>query len=70
MCATSLCCPVWKSNVSDLDSTAGAAQGQLEITPSEYPVVRRDDILETLHGVQVADPYRCASCQEIATYPL
>ncbi len=53
--------------VSDCDNTAGAAQGQLKITPSQYPVVRRDEVLETLHGVQVADPYRYAPCQDIAT---
>ena len=50
-----------------LDNTAGAPQGQLEVNPSQYPVVRRDELLETLHGVQVADPYRYAPCQELAT---
>ena len=37
---------------------AGAPQGHLEVLPSEYPMLRRDDIVETLHGVEVPDPYR------------
>ncbi|CAK0748120.1 hypothetical protein CVIRNUC_001815 [Coccomyxa viridis] len=36
----------------------GAPQGHLEVLPSEYPMLRRDDIVETLHSVEVPDPYR------------
>ncbi|BDA42115.1 Prolyl endopeptidase [Coccomyxa sp. Obi] len=36
----------------------GAPQGNISLDPSEYPEVRRDDTVETLHGVQIADPYR------------
>ncbi len=37
---------------------AGAPQGNIALDPSEYPEVRRGDTVETLHGVQIADPYR------------
>lgn len=41
---------------------AGAPQGHLEVLPSEYPMLRRDDIVETLHSVEVPDPYRYTTC--------
>ena len=38
---------------------AGAPQGALSVQPGAYPAVRRDDsVVEELHGVQIADPYR------------
>ena len=38
---------------------AGAPQGRLSVEPGEYPAVRRDEsVVETLHGEEVADPYR------------
>lgn len=36
----------------------GAPSGHLEVLPSQYPQVRRDDTEETLHGVVIQDPYR------------
>lgn len=40
-------------------SIVGATQGGLFLEPEKYPAVRRDDsFVETVHGVQVADPYR------------
>ncbi|PNW76248.1 hypothetical protein CHLRE_12g542100v5 [Chlamydomonas reinhardtii] len=38
--------------------TAGAPQTGLSVEPSQYPQVRRGEVVETLHGVRVADPYR------------
>ena len=38
---------------------AGAQQGGLSISPDQYPRVERDEsIVEDLHGIRVADPYR------------
>lgn len=40
-------------------AASGAPAGKLSVEPSRYPKVRRDDsIVEELHGVSVADPYR------------
>ncbi|GFR49589.1 hypothetical protein Agub_g11655, partial [Astrephomene gubernaculifera] len=36
----------------------GAPQTGLSVDPSRYPTVRRGEVVETLHGVRVADPYR------------
>ncbi|KAG2492774.1 hypothetical protein HYH03_008938 [Edaphochlamys debaryana] len=36
----------------------GAPQTGLSVDPSRYPKVRRGDVVESLHGVRVADPYR------------
>lgn len=38
--------------------STGAAQGHLCVPPEDYPKVERGDVVEELHGVQVADPYR------------
>lgn len=37
---------------------SGSPQTGLSVDPSRYPPVRRSDVVEQLHGVQVADPYR------------
>eukprot|EP00879_Flechtneria_rotunda_P014005 GHRR01014632.1.p1 GENE.GHRR01014632.1~~GHRR01014632.1.p1 ORF type:complete len:139 (+),score=22.84 GHRR01014632.1:95-511(+) len=40
-------------------AAAGAPQSGLTVQPSEYPQVYRDEaVIEDLHGVKVADPYR------------
>lgn len=39
-------------------STKGAAQANLSVLPGDYPKVERGDVVEELHGVKVADPYR------------
>ncbi|KXZ53386.1 hypothetical protein GPECTOR_7g1282 [Gonium pectorale] len=39
-------------------AATGAPQTGLSVDPSRYPQVRRGDVVETLHGVTVADPYR------------
>ncbi|KAG2492766.1 hypothetical protein HYH03_008931 [Edaphochlamys debaryana] len=39
-------------------AAAGAPQTGLSVDPSRYPKVRRGDVVESLHGVRVADPYR------------
>ncbi|RMZ53627.1 hypothetical protein APUTEX25_003161, partial [Auxenochlorella protothecoides] len=39
-------------------AAVGAPSGHLEVLPSQYPRVRRDDTEETLHGVIIQDPYR------------
>jgi hypothetical protein len=37
----------------------GAPQGLLQVPPAAYPLVRRDDsMVESLHGIEVPDPYR------------
>ena len=36
----------------------GAPRGHLQVTPEQYPAVRREDLTETLHGVAIEDPYR------------
>jgi hypothetical protein len=39
--------------------TAGAPQTGLTVLPSQYPKVKRDEaVVENLHGVTIADPYR------------
>ena len=49
-------CPHHKRHA---DARAGAPQTKLAVDPARYPAVRRDDsIVEALHGVEVADPYR------------
>lgn len=39
-------------------STKGAAQANLSVLPGDYPKVERGDVVEELHRVKVADPYR------------
>lgn len=40
-------------------AASGAPAGKLAVDPSRYPKIHRDEsILENLHGVEVADPYR------------
>ncbi|KAK2078881.1 hypothetical protein QBZ16_002571 [Prototheca wickerhamii] len=34
------------------------ARGHLQVTPEQYPAVRRENLTETLHGVAIEDPYR------------
>lgn len=43
---------------TDFHWVAGAPQGNIALNPSDYPEVRRDDTVETLHGMKIADPYR------------
>ena len=39
--------------------TTGAPQGALSVPASSYPSIRRDaSVVETLHGEEIADPYR------------
>ena len=40
-------------------ATTGAPQGALSVPASSYPPIRRDaSVVETLHGEEIADPYR------------
>eukprot|EP00892_Ulva_mutabilis_P009337 jgi/Ulvmu1/6776/UM030_0114.1 len=39
-------------------SAVGAAAGGLSVEPERYPEVQRGDVVDDLHGMKVADPYR------------
>jgi len=65
---SSLSCFLIAAMVSACQSTSGptvapdeaaATSRDVPVTPAfPYPATRRSDVVETLHGVQVADPYR------------
>jgi hypothetical protein len=46
------------ASASAAASRTGAAPAGLYVEPAEYPRVPRGDVVEELHGVKVADPYR------------
>ena len=48
-----------KKNHHHQTATTGAPQGALSVPASSYPSIRRDaSVVETLHGEEIADPYR------------